>query len=703
MDQLKLYINDQLVDLSDDTPIALTFQINNLAEVQNQQGNTSNQFKLPLTQRNRQILGFPDDVALATNLPYQQYQAKIIQDGLEIVPYGIGELNNIDHDTASITILSGNVDFFDAIDGKLYDMGDSTSVWSNYGQNLVWKPFDHLWNLDNAADSQTKTDGWIYPVIDYGNLSDNFADPIDVHNLRPGFFIKTAIGLLLHSSGYKGAGSLFGDPLYPLMIAQFSNSSFEHGTDFQNQVDNKGLSVASQTQLDLNHPNSANPGTTLTWGTVYADLSHQFTGNNLFTANDINDVSITVTFPHVYLQGKESPGSNPTILRMNLYYRSPGYPADKDVALTWYDFSFAGHGEKKAGNPPGSDPNGWTRERGDGGGIIAHIDLYNTVISFQTTLPKNGGVYVALEWHGYNPSFARIYPGATFIIKSQNQTVQYGQTVQCERIFPDISQKDLLKDTLQRFGIICQTDNTSKTIAFNSFKDIVNNIPVARDWSNKCLDQGKQVSFQLGNYAQVNYMQYQTDPNILPLKFGWSQIRINDQTLPANATLFTSPFGPTFNRPYTGGTVAQINMIDITSGSNDFSVGVTPRILIDQKLALNNQDVTFTDGNGNTRVINDVISTPYFYKPDAPVLDPAYGQGSLMFEALRLKYYPELEKILTQTKKVLRYLLLTPRDILELDLMIPIYIAQDSAYYYINKIDSWRKGQPTKVELVKLG
>ena len=198
-------------------------------------------------------------------------------------------------------------------------------------------------------------------------------------------------------------------------------------------------------------------------------------------------------------------------------------------------------------------------------------------------------------------------------------------------------------------------------------------------------------------------MQYQTDPNMLPLKFGWSQIRINDQTLPANATLFTSPFGPTFNRPYIGGTVAQINMIDITSGSNDFSIGVTPRILIDQKLALNNQDVTFTDGNGNTRVINDVISTPYFYKPDAPVLDPAYGQGSLMFEALRLKYYPELEKILTQTKKVLRYLLLTPRDILELDLMIPIYIAQDSAYYYINKIDSWRKGQPTKVELVKLG
>ena len=67
MDQLQLYINDQLVDLSEDSPIALSFQINNLADVRNQQGNTSNQFKIPLTQCNRQILGFPDNVAFASD------------------------------------------------------------------------------------------------------------------------------------------------------------------------------------------------------------------------------------------------------------------------------------------------------------------------------------------------------------------------------------------------------------------------------------------------------------------------------------------------------------------------------------------------------------------------------------------------------------------------------------------------------------
>jgi hypothetical protein len=686
MDQLQLYINDQLVDLSNDSPVALTFQINNLAEVQNQQGNTSNQFKLPLTQRNRQILGFPDSVTFATNLPYQQYQAKLIQDGLEIIPYGFGELNGIDQDTANITILSGNVDFFDAIDGKLYDMGDSTSQWSNYGQSLVWQPYDHLWSLDNVANSQTKTDGWIWPVIDYGLITDDFSAPIDVHNLRPGFFIKTAIELLLQSAGYSGTGTLLADPLYPLLIAQFSNSSFEHGSDFQNQYDTRGINVATGQDISLQHNQPSGNVGLIPFSIIYSDPSNQFSQQTTFSSNQINAVIIIFTIPHIRFQGKVT-GKHPSSL--NFYIKLNDPSANVYLATLTIDFT-----------------NGYTaRVRGDGANLFAYVDVFNQVLSFQTTLSATESINITYEFIGDEPESFILYQGAGLIIQSQNQTVQFGQTVQCERIFPDISEKDLLKDTLQRFGIICQTDNASKTISFNSLRDIVNNIPVAIDWTSKCLDQGKQIAFQLGSYAQVNYMQYQDDAAVLPLKFGWSQINIADQTLPSNATLFTSQFAATLNRPFYGGTIAQILMIDNTSSSDAFSIGVSPRILIDQKLNIgaSGKTVTFTDGAGNNRYVNDVISTPYFYKPDAPELETGYGTGSLLFNDLRLKYYSELEKILTQSKKVIRYILLTPRDILELNLLIPIYLQQDNAYYYINKIDAWRKGQPTKVELVKLG
>jgi len=306
MDQLQLYLNDQLVDLSDDSPVALTFQINNLADVKNQQGNTSNQFQLPLTQRNRQILGFPDDVAFTTNLPYQKYQAKLIQDGLEIIPYGIGTLNGIDQDKANITILSGNVDFFDAIDGKLYDMGDSTSITSNYGQNLVWRQYDHEWNLDNMTNSQEKTEGWIWPVVDYGAISlTDFTAPIDVHYQRPGFFIKTAIDLLLKSAGYKGTGSLLVDPLYPLMICQFSNGSFEHGSDYINQPDVKGCQVATtqdQTKIHNSVTDGSNKGT-IEFTNIISNPANYWV-NNTYTPTEPIAIDIKLTIPKLRFQGR---------------------------------------------------------------------------------------------------------------------------------------------------------------------------------------------------------------------------------------------------------------------------------------------------------------------------------------------------------------------------------------------------------------
>lgn len=692
MNDLQLYINDQPVDLSDDSPIALTFQINNLAEVKNQQGNTSNQFKLPLTQRNRQILGFPDDVAFTTALPYSYYDARIIQDGLEIVPYGIAQLNTIEQNTASITVLSGNVDFFDAIEGKMYDMGDSTTP---YGINKPFDTYQHKWTVENAAKSQVKTDGWIWPVVDYGNLVYNFAgdNEINVRNLRPGFFIKTAIDLMLAANGYKGTGSLLSNPVYPLLIAQFSNDNFVHGADYQNQPATNGSIVYNGLNISISRAKNSGlqPGGEIGFSNIQSDPNSHY-ANNRYTAKEIITVDAALTIPTFYFYGRAS-GDHKSSVDISIVLDTPGLPRQY-LATTTFNFN------------DGYDA---PRDSGSGGSIQAHKTYLNTAIK-ATDIEMGVGQQLLVEYdfHGDAPYNFTIYAGATFAITAQNETVLYGQEIQCERIFPDISQKDLLKDVLQRFGIICQTDNTTRTINFASFKDIVGNMPVAKNWTSKCLDQGKTVSFQLGGYAQVNNMKYKTDDNVLPKSFADAQIKVADKTLPATADLFESQFAPTLNRPYIGGTVAQIKMIDDTSDDNSFSIGVTPRILIDNKLPLAGKTIKFTDGDAaNDMFVNDFISAPYFYKPDGEhnlcFTDmPGNGQGK-MLPGLKTLYYPELEKILQQSKKVVRYFLLTPRDILELDLLIPVYLEQDSCYYYINKIDSWRKGQPTKVELVKLG
>lgn len=676
MNDLQLYINDQMVDLSDDHPIALTFQINNLADVQNQQGNTSNQFKLPLTQRNRRILGYPDDIAFCTPDPYTQYAAKLVQDGLEIIPYGIAELNGIDQDTAAITVLSGNVDFFDAIDGKIYDMGDSTTLW---GPPQLWKPYDHYWTVANVAGSQLNTSGWIWPVVDYGTFTENFADPIDVRYQRPGFFVHTAVELLAKLAGYKINPDCFllKQDLYQKLIVQFANDSFEHGTDFQNQTNTDGIYADNKTDVTV-HYDKKNVNTRVNFTNVESG-NGQWDGSRL-TVQRAGKYTITVTIPKLVFYGYRKDHLDLFILQEGTVSSRPvSYGVDFGSNFVVID-RFADYGSE---------------------------EFDKITLSAEVDMNEGDALTVYNQIFTNNPATMFIMAaGASVNITVDQKEVEYTQLVQCERIFPDISQKDFLKDILQRFGIVCQTDNAARTICFNSFRDIVQNIPLAKDWTAKCLDQGKSISFQLGDYSQVNYLRCKEDDGVLPNQFADDHIDIKDATLPATGDLFTSQFAPTLNRPYTGGTAAQILKVDQTSDSFDFSIGTQARLLVDQKVKV--QSLKFTDGNtaNDITIQNDVISVPYFYKPggaynlcfnDQPVT------GSNKQPGLKTVYYPEIRKILTQTKKVVRYFILNPRDILELDLLIPVYLQQDNCYYYINKIDSWRKGQPTKVELVKLG
>jgi hypothetical protein len=686
---LQLFLNDTLVDLTDDSPIALTFQINNLAEVKNQQGNTSNQFKLPLTQRNRQILGYPDEVAFTTNLPYTRYAAKVVQDGMEIIPYGIGELNSVDDSTASITVVSGNVDYFDAIDGSIYDMGDSNTTW---GRAKAWLPYDHTWSLDNVVYSQYNTSGWIWPVIDYGNLEYDPSRPVQINikNLRPGFFLKTAIELITQTSGFKATGSLLQDQLFNKLIIQFANDDFEHGTDQQTLRDYNTISVSNGTQFTAGRKLGYAGTFPLNKVNTYPLHNNSYpnnpfdSGTNRYRALQRCSVSVSFTFD-LYINSREKPskGGGIEIRLKTINPKTGAHSVVTTITSALTDAAVDGHQQ-------------YTEER------------RNQKLSCEMELLEGQVLFIEYNVNNSSNTTVYIYAGATLSVVSKTKNMLLGQMVQCERIFPDISQKDLLKDTLQRFGIVCQTNTESKVVNFASFRDIVNNIPRAKDWTAKCLNQGKSIAFKLGSYAQVNFLKHKEDEGILPKTFGQAQINVDDRTLPATADLFESQFAPTFNRPFLNGSIAIIKKIDTTDGANnEFSIGTQPRLLVDQKLKLpDGKTVTFVDDDGKRTIVNDTLSVPYFYKPDGHhnlCWADMPGTGTENLKGLKSLYYPELERILQQTKKVVRWFMLTPRDILELDLLIPIYLQQDGAYYYINKIDSWRKGQPTKVELVKLG
>lgn len=694
--------------LSDDEPVQLCFQVNNLNDLQSLQGNYTKSFKLPLTARNRQILGFPDDITITTNAPYQFLKAKLVIDGIEIIPNGALQINYVQNNTAEVAIFSGNCNFLDSLPGQLADMGDSTSVCSQYGAKLVWNkyslPFPNdptniancVFDVQHAAWSQQKTSGWIFPIVDYGSIDKvDFTKPINVRNQRPGFFLHTAIELLVESTNYTidyENSSLTKDPLYNKLIVQFANSTFSHGTDYQNIPDFvDGFTTTLGQQLVITPKQFYN-------GLVNFNHNGLYNGSYYTAGVNING-KVTINFDGTLIGRKNGShgflgigATPPSAAHIYISTAVGGVQTDlTQVQLTLDDAATSI------------------------GGSFFREDFINQTATIDVELVPGMQIFIRYDIDQSHDTTFIMRAGAILNFVVDQVSVLWKQNIQCERIFPDISQLNLLKDTLQHFGQLLITDSNSGTIRFISFKDIVSNIPKAKDWSLKCVDIGKQINFQIGNYSQINWMRCPEDSTIpvgyMPLYFADDHIDISNDTLIPNqpvSNLFTSIFGPSLNRGYYGGSIAQICP---PANTYPFAVGNTARLLVDQKLNISQMGagsqpltVTFTDndpGHVTESVpINDIISVPYFYKVGGECNLCWCDKGGQ--KGLKSTYYGEFQNILNQVKQVTRYFMLTPADIIDLDFSIPIYLRQDGAYFYITLIDSWVKGNPTKVTLIRL-
>jgi hypothetical protein len=192
---LDIYINEQLLELNNSKGIGLTFQIGSIFNPGNRAGNLSNKFKVPKTRRNTEILGNLSNINSATNIPYQRNTGKIVQDGIEIFPDGFAIVD----DTAAeygVTVYSGNVSFFDLIKG------------ANINE-LDLSDFCEDWTVSNVLATFNNTDGFIYPIVDWG-FNINLLDNTTLQNsnaLIPVLFMKEVLIRIAASVGYEIKGT----------------------------------------------------------------------------------------------------------------------------------------------------------------------------------------------------------------------------------------------------------------------------------------------------------------------------------------------------------------------------------------------------------------------------------------------------------------------------------------------------------------
>ena len=635
MNNKEVYINGRLVDLDEaKSPIRLTYSVNNLGELKDRQAYSTNSFKLPPTQNNIDICGYPNNPEIIGLQPYRKNTAKIVQNGIEILVDGIAIITSSSITDINVQILSGLKGFFDTLgEKKLKDL--DLSEW------------DHIWELETVALSQENTEGYIYPVIDYGGLSDT-EKRADTRQLRPATFRKTIIEQMAIDAGYTISGSYSAYQKYIDSIVPFTNDKFEHSEEFINQPNtfsSVARSVNGQQML-----NDFRDGTF-----VFTDYSTTDPGNNWdgdeYTAPITLKVKAKLSYS-IRIRDQYKGGAVPSItIRLQKYNGS-----------TWNTFAENTHIAQ---------------------GEFTDHDYLDQVI--ENSIDLSTGNKIRVVWHS-EPATDRVYgllfPNAIIDIKYEPVEVLYEQEVQLAATLPDITQKNFFKDFLQQFGLIVIPDNYNKSLLLINMEDVYNNKPNAYDISDKLFNSVDNNSFSLDNYGIRNLAKYKDDDNVVD-GLGDGVFYLDNQTLEDEATVIDSIFSATENINKMGGIqVAVIKKIEDVEVSSEFKIKTQPRILLNSLL---NTDFTFFDATGTQTAFT--ISVPKF--------------DGLSYERLIDENYGEIIRMLYRPYLVTKEILLSETDIANIDWSIPVYDKKTASYYYKNQI-TYQQGSLSTISLIRM-
>ena len=667
---MELYLNDTLLDLPANYLIALSYAVNTLTDLSTVQGNISNSIALPATANNRAALGYPDDLnyngaaIIRSKLP-----CRYVQNGVDVIPQGNLRIVGTEKGALKVVLSNGNTDFFDLLTGKLRDLDMSE--------------YDHVWNQANVVASRTQTDGYIYPIINYGNVGEGDSS-IDAQQMRPAVFAKYIVRKVVESAGYtladqsiQLAGYTLDDeiladaitaPIYNNLLLPFSNDKFVHSARYINTYMAQNVQVENSTQQNaLGLVN----GTVVAIGfdQKIADAGNLWNGAS-WVAPQIMTVDINVQFPHIQIQRYAAVGDNSKGLYLKIYQSPAGAANPLDPQYKIFE----------------PDSLGLDLDSGIGDHLDFAMQLSSIsvqpgdkiTIAFETAgTPGGGGIDV------------HIYPGAVLNISLNGDKVNFGETVQLEGNLPDMACKDFLKFISFMFCAVIQTDNVNKVVSIVPFGHIVQNIPKAIDWSDRITQDGEDFDVQVGDYCQQNEAKYKHDDTVSPDTYGNGSFYINDQNLDLYQDVYDIPFAASFENLVLGG-MRTLFINKIPAGSADWSTQTEPRICL-----LNPTGGTLNyNTNGNIITVNDNIPLCYFTS--------AAGGADLTMTSIFKNHYPDLLAVLNDQRKLTCYLKLTEEDIQTLNFFIPIYISKYQCYFYLSKITDFTGLKPCKVELVRL-
>lgn len=641
----RIIANGQELELAG-SKIALTKQIANLGSTKDRNTNYTNRIRLPWTAKNLQALGMTHQTTSGEDAAYIQTDAQIIAKGIPVETFGFLRVLSVAKDI-EIAINGPEYGFFKAIEGlTLYD--------------LDWSDNDHTYNQSTAGAAATRTEGYMYPVVDYGALT---STAIDLNLYRPGMHLHTILTKIATTQGYTLEGDILTDDLYLRALLIKGGKKFEHSDRYAQERSFQLVTTSPSTNI-YDFPVTVSDQLI---GIINFGGSTRYTATRAITLQSI-EFRGTISVFNKY----ETFGN--TINDAKVHIRLNG-----TTSLATQLITTTGEITLAVGATP-----------------LVIGDYLEVIVTSSATVVSGQD----------QPEVEVTFSTATFYTPDITRAITIGEEITAEAFLPKMNQKTLFKGFLLQFGLIPIVDGLREVITLRHFQDIVDNKATAIDWSSKIVrpesvNPGQwyvSKTTKIGKYGRKNYLEFKEDETLLNPDFGRGEIASNDETLPDAETIFTLPWAATESEARTGHnelTALVPIYVETFVGSGEYKADENPkdRLIFYTKKSLS---VTYTDaGAGGVGPSGGLV-------PWGKFIDPAEPKNIGFSNNLQARHYSILEELLQDAQKLIALFNLTPADVALLDHFIPIWIDKFGGYYYVNKLMNYVSGNISRVELIKI-
>lgn len=634
-------INGEYLDLYPDTRVIYDYAPNDFSELTTTQGITSIDFDVPRTAKNERLLVNDTVGAILESEGGSQFKGFLrVHKRFSFIDQKI-----------TLFFTASNTEWISLIKGKSIREADLSR-------------YNHLYDESTIVNSFNNTEGFIYPLIDYGATVETTSFEFEVEELAPAIYVNTLLKQIFTDIGVSVKGTLLENILFNKIIIPFTNERLPlANTDF----------------------------------TVGTGM-----GNDNITGNGAFDFILGQVFI-----------GNPDIVDLEDDIIRNDTTEDQIVIVQAIEF------DNGSQNTYIGD---YAVNAVDSNGVVTFLRDQNSGISLEVelTIPAQG----SLSFEAVASNF--ISSGSLgFLLRIDPLDGAVTDTfIDASASLPNISQEEFLKYIFFTFGVLAQYDVTNKTIVLNQYNDLeINksraiNVSGLIDLSQPVEENFDEVSQR---YARNNDLEYSSDSSDSLLEqfevlngksYGFGSLIIDNPQLAEETVLYTAPFA---------GTISQSN----TNFPNIPYLPFLPRLIRDGASILQDQSTEprvlvlergFDYGNQVTigSTISSTAPLAYFAKSrDLPPYNEfidsiAFGNFGIVAPNDTPIINTQLSLIssmLAEGKGLSIYLAYELEDIQNIDFSVPIYIELENltGFYFISGIENVDgESHSYKFDLIKI-